>query len=47
MPNGWFRFSINVSRFSAAPSRSLSRNSVMRLALTPSASARRMVACIA
>ena len=34
-------------RCSATPSPSLSRNSVMRLALAPSARARRIVACIA
>jgi hypothetical protein len=47
MPNGWFSPSMKTSRVSATPSPSLSRNSVMRLALTPSAAARRIVACFA
>ena len=47
MPNGWFSPSMNISRRSATPSPSVSRSSVMRLALTPSAAARRIVACIA
>ena len=38
---------MKASRISATPSPSLSRSSVMRLALTPSAAARRIVACIA
>jgi len=47
MPNGWFNPSMNISRFSATPSPSMSRSKVMRFALTPRASARRIVACIA
>jgi hypothetical protein len=47
MPNGWFNPSMNVPRRSAMPSPSLSRNSVMRLALSPRAAARRIVACMA
>jgi hypothetical protein len=47
MPKGWLRFSMKAPRTSATPSPSLSRSSVMRLALTPSAAARRIVACIA
>ncbi len=47
MPNGWFRFSSNGSRTSATPSRSASRNSVMRFGLTPTAAARFMVATTA
>jgi hypothetical protein len=47
MPNGWLSPSMKVLRVSAMPSPSWSRSSVMRLALTPSAAARRIVACIA
>jgi hypothetical protein len=47
MPNGWFSPSMKISRFSAMPSPSLSRNNVMRFALSPRAAARRIVACIA
>ncbi len=47
MPKGWFCFSRKTSRVSATPSPSVSRHSVMRLALTPVARARRSVACIA
>ena len=47
MPNGWFSPSMNIPRFSATPSPSASRNSVMRFALTPSAAARRIVLTIA
>jgi hypothetical protein len=47
MPNGWLSPSMKAPRTSATPSPSRSRSSVMRFALTPSASARRIVACIA
>jgi hypothetical protein len=47
MPNGWLSPSMNTLRSSATPSPSRSRNSVMRFALSPSAAARRIVACIA
>jgi len=38
---------MKISRFSATPSPSMSRNNVMRFALTPRARARLIVACIA
>ena len=47
LPNGWFSPSMNVSRVSAAPSPSVSRSRVMRLALSPTAAARRIVLTIA
>ena len=47
LPNGWFSPSMKVLRVSAMPSPSRSRSNVMRLALTPSAAARRIVTCIA
>ena len=47
MPNGWLKPSRKVSRVSATPSRLVSRSSVMRFGLTPTAAARFMVLTMA